>query len=356
MTAADRHPTETPPTGGPDPAAPARRREGRSLPTVVWPLLALAAILVVDVIISPSFFSIRLVEGRLYGSLVDIFYRGTPIALVALGMAIVIGSRGIDLSVGSVIAISGAVMAHFVHAGLDPWGVIAVTLAVGLLCGLWNGLLVAVLGIQPIIATLILMVAGRGIALMINGGRIPTFRSEFFSALATGRLWVIPSRLFLVAGVAVLLWLLLRKTAFGLFVEAVGANQGAARLAGIGTRTVTFAAYAISGVTAALAGIVITGDVRASDAVTAGMWSELDAILAVVLGGASLNGGRILLGTTLIGVLIIQSLTTSILMSGLPPEYNLVVKAVVILAVLLLQAPALRSGVTRLFRRGDAAP
>lgn len=356
MTAAEHLPNEAESADHRPATAQAPRRERRSLPAVVWPLAALAVILIVDVIISPSFFSIRLVEGRLYGSVVDIFYRGTPIALVALGMAVVIGSRGIDLSVGAVIAISGAVMAHFVHAGLDPWAVIAATLAVGLVCGLWNGLLVAALGIQPIIATLILMVAGRGIALMINGGRIPTFRSDFFSALSTGRLWVIPSRLFLVAAVALLLWLLLRKTAFGLFVEAVGANASAARLAGIGTRTVTFAAYGISGVTAALAGIVITGDVRASDAVTAGLWSELDAILAVVLGGASLNGGRILLGTTLIGVLIIQSLTTSILMSGLPPEYNLVVKAVVILAVLLLQAPALRSGVARLFRRGDAAP
>lgn len=326
-------------------------RAPRSLPPVVWPLVALAAILLVDVWISPSFFSIRLVEGRLYGSLIDILYRGTPIALVALGMAVVIGSRGIDLSVGSVIAISGAVMAHFVHTGLDPWLVVAATLAMGLVCGLWNGLLVAVLGIQPIIATLILMVAGRGFALMINGGRIPTFRSDFFSALSTGRLWVIPSRLFLVAAVAIALWALLRKTALGLFVEAVGANEPAARLAGVGTRFVTFSAYAISGFTAALAGIVITGDVRASDAVTAGMWSELDAILAVVLGGASLNGGRIFLGTTLIGVLIIQSLTTSILMSGLPPEFNLVVKAMVILVVLLLQAPALRAGVSGLLGR-----
>lgn len=340
------------------PAAPpgAARRERRAVPAAVWPLLALAAILVVDWFISPSFFSIRLVEGRLYGSTIDVLYRGTPIALVALGMAVVIGARGIDLSVGSVIAIAGAVMAHFIHAGVDPWLVIAATLGVGLLCGLWNGFLVAVLGIQPIIATLILMVAGRGIAQMINGGRIPTFRSEFFAALSTGRVWVIPSRLFLVAGIVFVLWLLLRRTAYGLFVEAVGANAPAARLAGVGTRAVTLGAYAICGVTAALAGVVITGDVRASDAVTAGLWSELDAILAVVLGGASLNGGRIFLATTLVGVLIIQSLTTSILMSGLPPEYNLVVKAVVILAVLLLQAPALRAELRRLVARRKVTP
>ncbi|TBW38750.1 ABC transporter permease [Siculibacillus lacustris] len=328
----------------PPPSEPATKTR-RPLPAVVWPLVALAAILVVDGFISPSFFSIRLVEGRLYGSLIDIVYRGTPIALLALGMAIVIGAKGIDLSVGSVVAIAGAVMAHFIHLGFDPAVVVAATLAVGLLCGLWNGFLVAVLSIQPIIATLILMVAGRGIALMINGGRIPTFRSDFFSALSTGRIWVIPSRLFLVALVFLVLWAVLRRTAFGLFVEAVGGNASAARLAGIGTRMVTLATYGISGVCAALAGIIITGDTRSSDAVTAGMWSELDAILAVVLGGASLNGGRIFLATTLVGVLIIQSLTTSILMSGLPPEFNLVVKAVVILAVLLVQAPKVRTAV-----------
>jgi galactofuranose transport system permease protein len=345
-------------TGPSKPVAETRPPVERRRFALSWPLMALVVILVVDGFISPTFFSIRLVEGRLYGSLVDILYRGTPIALIALGMAVVIGARGIDLSVGSVVAISGAVMAWCIHDGLSPGVVLAATLGIGLVCGLWNGFLVAVLGIQPIIATLILMVAGRGFALMINGGRIPTFRSEFFSTLATGQILTIPTRLLLVVVVFVALTLVLRRTAFGLFVEAVGANTPAARLAGINTRAVTFAAYGLSGVCAALAGVVITGDVRASDAITAGMWSELDAILAVVLGGASLNGGRIHLGATLIGVLIIQSLTTSILMSGLPPEFNLVVKAIVILVVLLMQAPKLRESVSALgagaFRKGGS--
>ncbi len=323
-------------------------REKKSLPSFVWPLMALATILVIVGLIEPAFFSIRIVEGRLYGSLVDIVYRGTPIMLIALGMAVVIGTSGIDLSVGSVVAIASAVMAHYIHEGWDPASVIAISLAAGLACGLWNGFLVAALGIQPIIATLILMVAGRGMALMINGGRIPTFRSDFFSFVSSGSIWIIPTRLFLVVGVALILWALLRRTAFGLFVEAVGANPSAARLTGIATRTVTLGAYGIAGVCAALAGLVITGDTRSSDAVNVGMWSELDAILAVVLGGASLSGGRIYLATTLLGVLIIQSLTTSILMTGLPPEYNLVVKAVVILAVLLIQAPKLRIQVANL--------
>lgn len=338
------------PAGGPA-KNPAPNGERRGIPQFAWPILALATILIIVGIIEPAFFSIRIVEGRLYGSLIDIVYRGTPIMLIALGMAVVIGTRGIDLSVGSIVAIASAVMAHYVHEGMNPALVIAISVAAGLACGLWNGFLVSALGIQPIIATLILMVAGRGMALMINGGRIPTFRSDFFSFISNGSIWVIPTRLFVVVGVALILWAVLRRTAYGLFVESVGANPSAARLTGIATRSVTLGAYGIAGMCAALAGLIITGDTRSSDAVNVGMWSELDAILAVVLGGGSLNGGRIYLGTTLIGVLIIQSLTTSILMTGVPPEYNLVVKAVVILFVLLVQAPAARAYFSILFSR-----
>ena len=308
----------------------------------LWPLVALALILAVDAVISPGFFSLRIVQGRLYGSLIDVLYRGTPIALVALGMAIVIGTRGIDLSVGAVIAICGSVMTDLIHRDIAPPGVLVLTLATGLLCGLWNGLLVAILEIQPIIATLILMVAGRGVAQMIDDGKIITFRSEFFSALSTGQVLTVPSRIIVAAAVLMALWLILRRTAFGLFVETVGGNDKAADLVGIDARLIKIVAYALSGLCAAVAGILITADIRGSDANNAGLWIELDAILAVVLGGASLAGGRVFLGLTVIGVLIIQCLTTSILVSGLPPEYNLIVKAVVVLLVLLLQAPALR--------------
>jgi len=201
---------------------------------------------------------------------------------------------------------------------------------------------VAILEIQPIIATLILMVAGRGVAQMIDDGKIITFRSEFFSALSTGQVFTVPSRIIVAAVVLMVLWLILRRTAFGLFVESVGGNDKAADLVGIDARLIKIVAYALSGLCAAVAGILITADIRGSDANNAGLWIELDAILAVVLGGASLAGGRVFLGLTVVGVLIIQCLTTSILVSGLPPEYNLIVKAVVVLLVLLLQAPALR--------------
>jgi len=127
----------------------------------LWPVMALAAILIFDAIISPGFFSIRVVEGRLFGNVIDILYRAVPTAIVALGMAVVIGTKGIDLSVGSTIAICGAVIAWRINMG-DPHGLVLIyALLTGLVCGAWNGMLVSLLGIQPIIATLILMVSGR---------------------------------------------------------------------------------------------------------------------------------------------------------------------------------------------------
>ena len=323
----------------------------------VWPLAALVVILIVDGIISPGFFSIRIVQGRLFGSIVDVFYRGMPPAMIALGMAVVIGTKGIDLSVGSIIAVVGATIAWRMHEG-DPHVVILlIALGVGLLCGVWNGFLVAVLDIQPIIATLILMVSGRGIGLMINliyGGTDPSFQSPLLQGLSVGSIGLIPTRIYVGIVVFILLWLLLRRTALGLLLETVGANAAAADLAGINSRLVKYSAYMISGLLSGVAGIILTADVHTSDPVSVALFSELDAILAVVIGGGSLMGGRIYLGMTLIGVLIIQALVTSILMSGLPPEYNLLVKAVVVLFVLLLQSDNFRAAVVLLFRRRKA--
>jgi galactofuranose transport system permease protein len=318
----------------------------------VWPLAVLAIILLFDAFFAPGFFRMRVVEGRLFGSLVDIVYRATPIAIVALGMAVVIGTKGIDLSVGAVIAIVSAVIAWRIHEN-DPHAVILVlALATGLLCGLWNGLLVAVLDIQPIVATLILMVSGRGIGLMINliyGGTNPSFTSALLQGLSTGHRGLIPTRLIVGAAIFAALWLLLRRTALGLFLEAVGGNARAADLSGISARLVKLAAYVICGLTAAVAGVIIASDTHTSDPVSVGLYIELDAILAVVIGGGSLAGGRIHLGMTVVGTLVIQALTTSILVTGVPPEYNLVVKAVVVLVVLLLQSDNMRAALGRLF-------
>jgi galactofuranose transport system permease protein len=333
---------------------PAQLKSPRVTPRLVWPALALALILVVDGFISPHFFAIRIVEGRLFGNLVDIVYRATPIALVALGMAIVIATKGIDLSVGSIIAIVGATLDWRIHAG-DPHAIALIAaLGVGLVCGLWNGFLVAALDIRPIIATLILMVSGRGIGLMINliyGGGDPSFESPLLQGLSVGHLGWIPTRLVVGAGLWFALSALTRRTAFGLFLQAVGSNPRAARLAGVEARAVLIAAYLVSGFMAAAAGVILTADTHTSDPVSVGLYIELDAILAVVIGGGSLNGGRVYLFGTVLGALVIQALTTSILTSGLPPEYNLVVKAAVVLVVLLLQSARFRASVARLIPR-----
>ena len=261
-------------------------------------------------------------------------------------MAIVIGTKGIDLSVGSIIAICSAVIAWRIHAGDPHFVILLLALGTGVLCGVWNGFLVAVLDIQPIIATLILMVSGRGIGLMINllyGGTNPSFTSPLLQGLSVGHIGLIPSRLILFGAIFAVLWLLMRRTALGLFLEAVGGNSAAADLAGINARMIKFAAYIICGLCAAWAGVVLAADTHTSDPVSVGLYIELDAILAVVIGGGSLSGGRIYLGMTVLGALVIQALTTSILTSGLPPEYNLVVKAIVVVIVLLLQSDNLRA-------------
>ncbi len=336
---------------------PASRIKALGQHRAVWPLLALVVILIVDGFISPNFFEIRIVEGRLFGNVIDIFYRAVPTALIALGMAVVIGTRGIDLSVGSIVAISGAVIAWRIQAGDPHFAILLMALGAGIACGMWNGLLVAGFGIQPIVATLILMVSGRGIGLLINlfyGGTDPSFESPLLQGLSTGSIGYIPTRLFVTAGIFIALWFLLRRTALGLFIEAVGGNAAAANLAGINARLITFVAYVICGLLAGAAGIIMTADTHTSDPVSVAMYIELDAILAVVIGGGSLAGGRIYLGMTVIGALVIQALTTSILISGLPPEYNLIIKAVVVLFVLFLQSDNARQSLRRLVTGGRA--
>lgn len=322
---------------------------------LILPITALCLILLVNAILSPGFFSLGLVDGHLYGSLVDILHRGAPLALLAIGMSIVIGTGGIDLSVGAIIAICGSVMAVLIRDQAMPEPLIAlIVLGCGLLCGLWNGVLVAILRIQPIVATLILMVAGRGIAQMITGGQIVTFHSKLFGLLGSGYLWGVPMRVILTALVLIGLIALVRRTALGLFIEAVGGNSEASRLAGIESRSVLIGAYMLSGCCAACAGMIIAADISGADANNAGLWLEMDAILAVVIGGASLAGGRFYLGLTLLGTLVIQSLTTSILVSGLPAQYTLLVKALVIILFLLIQSPPVKQRILGVLERRQA--
>lgn len=302
-------------------------------------LIALALVLAAISVIAPGFLRVTFQNGRLYGSPIDVLVRAAPVALLAIGMTLVIATKGIDLSVGATIAITGAVAASMVAAGHPLAIVILAALGVGLACGVWNGLLVGIADIQPIIATLILMVAGRGIAQLITEGVILTFNSPAFAFLGSGAVLgaPMPVILWLLAGLAV--GLLVRVSALGLLIEAVGINRRAATLIGIRSRFLIVFVYAVAGLCAAVAGLIVTADIKGADANNAGLWLELDAILAVVIGGTALSGGRFSITASLIGALIIQALNTGILISGFPPEFNLIIKAVVIIVILALQSP-----------------
>jgi simple sugar transport system permease protein len=312
------------------------------------PLAALLVLLILDAVLVPGFFRIALRDGHLYGSVIDIANRAAPLMLAALGMTLVIATRGIDISVGAVVALSGTVAAMLVNGTPDmaarPLGLaLAAALGVALLCGLWNGALVAGVKLQPIVATLILMTAGRGLAQLLTDGQIVTVYEDSFFTLGSGYLAGLPVSLYVVAAVFALLLFLARRTALGLFIQAVGLNPVAARLAGLRTATLIVFVYAACSLCAGMAGLLITSNIKSADANNAGLLLELDAILAVTLGGTSLAGGRFSLAGSLVGALIIQTLTYTIYSLGVPPEVNMVVKAIVVFAVCISQSGELRS-------------
>ncbi|CAM3136553.1 ABC transporter permease [Paenibacillus lupini] len=313
-----------------------------------WPLVVLGTLLLFNLIYSPDFFSIVVRQGNLYGSLIDILNFGAPLILVSIGMTLVIATGGIDLSVGSIVAISGAMACLSISKGTDQNSLLLVLGAVGasivlsIILGVWNGVLVTVTRIQPIIATLILMVAGRGIAQLITSGQIITVSNSNYEYIGAGSLAALPFSIFIVAAVLLIASLLTRRTALGLFIESVGSNSNASRLAGLRSKTVILTVYIFCGLCAGIAGLILSSNVSSADGNNAGLWYELDAILAVVIGGTSLNGGRFYLMGTVVGALIIQTLTTTIYMIGVPPEITLVVKAFVVLAVCLIQSESFR--------------
>ncbi|GLS87046.1 sugar ABC transporter permease [Cypionkella aquatica] len=300
---------------------------------------ALAAVLLINWLLFPGFFDITLQDGRLFGSVIDVLNRGAPVAILAIGMTAVIATKGVDLSVGAVMAIAGAVAAVLVTGGASAIFAVAAALLVGLLCGLWNGILVTYLEIQPIIATLVLMVAGRGLAQLVTEGSIVTFSDPVLIFIGTGSLFGMPMPIVIAAVLALVATLIVRKTALGLLIEAVGVNRSAARFAGISSGLLLLVVYTFAGFCAATAGLIVAGDIRGADANNAGLWLELDAILAVVIGGTSLLGGRFSIPMSVVGALIIQAMNTGILISGFSPEFNLVVKSGVIILILVLQAP-----------------
>ena len=328
-----------------------------------FPSAALALILLFDLISVPGFFSFQVRDGNLYGSLIDIMRNASTVMLLTIGMTLVIATGGIDLSVGAVMAIAASLAALLMNPYVlatelppnlmklinDPnftwqplWVVILVTLAVSIVCGLWNGLLVAYVRIQPMVATLILMIAGRGIAQLItNGVRIQIFYAPY---AYIGQGWfILPFSLYLVAMVYILAWLITRKTAIGLFIESVGINFRSSYFSGIDEKKIKLVAYAFCGLCAGIAGLVASSNIKTSDANNIGLTIELDAILAVVIGGTVLgSGGRFSLLASLIGALVIQAITTSMYAFGVAASALQAIKSIVVIAVILLYSEQVR--------------
>ena len=320
--------------------------------SIFWALLALAGVMLFNLIFTPNFFRLEIKDGHLFGSLIDVLNRGAPLMLMAIGMTTVIATEGVDLSVGAVAAISAAVATTLIGSATDVTStpmffVIAAAVGASLLCGLWNGLLVAYANIQPMVATLVLMVAGRGIAQLITDGQIITIYYPPFFYIGGGYLAALPFTLFIVAVVFLFAWVITRRTALGLFIESVGTNSSASFYSGINEKRVKLFAYVFCGFCAGVAGLIISSNVKSADANYVGLTMELDAILAVVIGGTLMSGGRFSLAGAVLGALLIQSVTTTIYAFGVPPEVVQVVKAIVVLFVVLLYSDPVRNFLAR---------
>jgi simple sugar transport system permease protein len=333
-----------------------------------WPLLALALIMLFNLIFTPGFYDIEVKDGHLSGFLIDILNRGSVLMLLGIGMTMVIATGGVDLSVGAVVAISAATATVLINPALATelisseelikdvtrtplWICILAALTISTVCGLWNGLLVSRARIQPMVATLVLMVAGRGIAQLITNGQIITVYYSPYFFIGNGYLIGLPFALFIVVIVFLFSWLLARRTAFGLFVESVGINARSSFFSGISEKNIKLLVYTFCGFCAGVAGLIYSSNVKSADANNAGLSLELDAILAVVIGGTLMSGGRFSLLASVIGALVIQSTTTTMYAIGVPAMAASAIKGVVVLIVVLLYSEQTKNVLTHVIER-----
>jgi len=323
---------------------------------LIWPLAALGLLLLFNLFFGrDSFFTLKWFNGHLNGTMIDILRNGSLVMLLSLGMTLVIATGGVDLSVGSVMALAAAVIAVLVAEGCSLPVVLAAALGACLLAGAWNGMLVSVFRVQPLVATLVMMVAGRGVAMLLcqsSGIKIPRtyVHHVAFKYIGNEFLFYVPVAISVVVAMFVLTAVLTRKTALGLFIEAVGDNDTASRYAGINARVVKLTVYAFSGLCAGIAGLIYTSNVPSPLVAQMGLYLELDAIMAVVIGGTALTGGRFFLLGSIVGALLIQTLTTTMISLEMSQNQVLVPKALVVVAVCLLQSPAFRQKLVRVFR------
>jgi ribose/xylose/arabinose/galactoside ABC-type transport system permease subunit len=288
------------------------------------PLLALLLLIAVNVLFTKNFAT----PGNLWNVLLQV----SPTMLVAMGMTLVIATGGIDLSVGSVMAIASAVAATNLHRGPETASLLSLCLAAAI--GAFNGALISRLRIQPIIITLAALIAGRGMAQVISeGGQLISFDNPSFERLGRGHLGPAPVQVVVMLVFVLATGVVMRSTVLGRYILAVGGNEAAARLAGVNSGLIKTAVYAISGFLAGLAGLIETARLGASDASKVGLNMELDAIAAVVVGGTTLTGGVASVMGTFAGALMMQIITTAFNMLLISFAWSLVLKAAIILFV-----------------------
>lgn len=321
-----------------------------------WPTIAIFLLLLFNLIFTKGFFRFEIRNGHLFGSIIDIINRGSSLVIMAIGMTFVVATGGIDISVGSMVAISGAVAASLIggelviidgvqkYVTLVPLPIaLIISLFVAIIFGMWNGTLVSRVGIQPVVATLILLTAGRGIAQLITKGQIITIYYEPYNFIGGGYFLGLPFPVFIAVVVFVISIIAVKKTSLGLFLESAGCNPVASEASGINVKRIIFWCYVFCSFCAGIAGILISSNVKSADGNNAGLFKELDVVLAVALGGNSLNGGRFSIVGSVLGALIVQTIDTTIYSVGVPPQITKIVKALVIIAICLLQSEAIRS-------------
>lgn len=282
--------------------------------------LGVAVLLLLNIALTPHFLSAENFRTQAV--------QVAPVLIVALGMALAIGSEGVDLSVGSVMALSTSLLSLYLGYGI--WVALIVAVIGGAAIGIANGSLIAFIGVQPIVATLALMVAGRGLALVLLP-QLKDVRDPNMASLGSGAILGIPYLVLIAAALALLVAFVVRRTTFGRQLLAIGDSRPAARLAGLPVRRVLMLVYVCSGALAAIAGILATARLTASDPTSLGNLMELSAITAVVVGGTPLSGGRVRIGGTVAGAVLIQLLTATLIKHDLPPSWTQIAQAVVII-------------------------
>lgn len=332
------------------------------------PIVCLLIVLLLNVIQTPDFFKVSMNNGVLYGYLVDIINRGSELVILAVGMTLVTAvSGGQDISVGAVMAVAAAICCQILSGGAVSTNTLAAPIIVAALagilaaglCGAFNGFLVAKLNIQPMVATLILFTAGRGIAQLVTKGQITYVRVGSYKVLGgyIGKC-PIPTPVFVAILTVIIMQLILKKTALGLYLESVGINGSASRLVGLNSTMLKIIAYIICGLLAGLAGIVASSRIYSADANNIGLNLEMDAILAVALGGNNLGGGKFNLMGSIIGAYTIQALTTSLYAMSVSADQLPVYKAIVVIAIVVLQSPIFQNRISKITQRkavGNAA-